>query len=358
MSYRGWKPYVRVAARRAKARSAAARANKAGATLSPIAPTRGAIARTFWGKAWCDNLERYSDYANRLPRGRTYLRNGSVIDLVIGEGEVRAQVMGSSLYRVDVRVAAVAPSHWKAIGTDCAGSIDSMVELLQGKFSQAVMQRLCRPGDGLFPTPREIEFGCSCPDWASMCKHVAAVLYGVGARLDERPQLLFQLRRVDGQDLLAQADAGVTRPARSPAKARVLDESALADVFGLEMAEPAPARHAAGKADPAPATTPSPAATTISKAVARKRAKRSPTPVVGAAAGKSARAQPARSAAAPEAPTRARGQAAAKAERAPPIDAPRKTRAAPVKAAADHEPKRKPRARAAGRNAAKRVSDD
>ncbi len=237
MSYWGWKPYVTAAERRRKAEKAAARARKAGATLSPITPSRGAIAKTFWGKAWCDNLERYSDYANRLPRGRTYVRNGSVIDLAIGAGEVRASVMGSSLYRVDVRVAAVAKKHWKAIGADCAGSIDSIVELLQGRFSKAVMQRLCRPGNGLFPAPKEIKFTCSCPDWASMCKHVAAVLYGVGARLDQRPELLFELRQVEGKDLLVQAGTGLTRPRKAPTKARVLDESALGDVFGIEMAE-------------------------------------------------------------------------------------------------------------------------
>ena len=237
MSYWGWKPYVRVAARRRRAESAAAGARRTGATLSPVVPSRGAIAKTFWGKAWCDNLERYSDFANRLPRGRTYVRNGSVIDLAIGQGEVRAQVMGSSLYRVEVRVASVGQKHWRAIGVDCAGSIDSMVELLQGTFSKAVMQRLCRPGDGLFPAPKEIEFSCSCPDWASMCKHVAAVLYGIGARLDQRPELLFQLRRVDGNDLLAQAGTDPIRPGKRPPKARVLDPSALGDVFGIEMAE-------------------------------------------------------------------------------------------------------------------------
>lgn len=241
MSYWEWKPYVPVAERRRKAEKAAAKARKAGAALSPIAPSRGAIARTFWGKAWCDNLERYSDFSNRLPRGRTYVRSGAVIDLVIGAGEVRAQVMGSSLYRVEVNVAAVPEPHWRAIGADCVGSIDSMVELLQGKLSQAVMQRLCRAGDGLFPAPREIKFNCSCPDWASMCKHVAAVLYGVGARLDERPELLFDLRCVDGKDLLAQAGTGLARPTKSPAKGRLLDDAALGEVFGLDMAgDPAP----------------------------------------------------------------------------------------------------------------------
>jgi uncharacterized Zn finger protein len=237
MGYWGWKPYVSVAERRKKAEKAAAKAKKAGAGHSPIEPYRGAIAKTFWGKAWCDNLERYSDYANRLPRGRTYVRNGSVIDLKIAAGEVRAQVMGSSLYKVDVTVAAVADKQWQSIGADCSGSIDSLVELLQGKLSKAVMERICTPGTGLFPAPKEIQFSCSCPDWASMCKHVAAVLYGVGARLDQQPELLFNLRRVDAKDLVAQASTALPKTRKGSASKRVLDDSALADVFGIEMVE-------------------------------------------------------------------------------------------------------------------------
>jgi uncharacterized Zn finger protein len=237
MSFYGWKPYVSAAERRRKAEKAAARARKAGGNLSPVAASRGAIAKTFWGKAWCDNLERYSDYDNRLPRGRTYVRNGSVIDLKITEGGVQAQVLGSSLYRVAVNVVAVPRKQWQSIGADCAGSIDSMVELLQGRLSKAVMERICKPNVGLFPTPKEIEFDCSCPDWASMCKHVAAVLYGVGARLDEQPELIFALRGVDAKDLVAQAGAGLPKSKQRPSAGKVLDGVLLADVFGIEMVD-------------------------------------------------------------------------------------------------------------------------
>lgn len=242
MSFYGWKPYVSVAERRRKAEKEAAKAKKAGADLAPIESYRGAIAKTFWGKAWCENLEAYSDYANRLPRGRTYVRNGSVIDLKIAAGEVRARVMGSSLYEVAVKVTTVPAKHWQAIGADCSGSIDSLVELLQGKLSKAVMERICTPRTGLFPAPKDIEFSCSCPDWASMCKHVAAVLYGVGARLDKQPELLFNLRRVDAKDLVRQASAGLPKSKKGPAAGKLLDTSMLGDVFGIEMDEaPAPA---------------------------------------------------------------------------------------------------------------------
>lgn len=241
MSFYGWKPYVSAAERRKKAEKAAARAKKANANLSPVTASRGAIAKTFWGKAWCDNLERYSDYANRLPRGRTYVRNGSVIDLKVTEGEVQAQVVGSSLYKVAVSVIAVPGKRWQSISADCAGSIDSLVELLQGRLSKAVMERICTPNTGLFPAPQEIRFSCSCPDWASMCKHVAAVLYGVGARLDEQPELIFTLRRVDAKDLVTQAGAGLPKSKQAPTAGKVLEEALLADVFGIEMADVAPA---------------------------------------------------------------------------------------------------------------------
>ncbi|MDD5058089.1 MAG: histone H1-like repetitive region-containing protein [Sideroxydans sp.] len=237
MGYFGFPPYVPVAERRKKAEKLAAKMKKKGAELSPVVGGRGSIAKTFWGKAWCENLESYSDYANRLPRGRTYVRNGSVIDLKIAEGAILAQVMGSSLYQVEVKVSAVPAPQWQAISADCAGSIETLVELLQGKLSKPVMERICTPKTGLFPAPKEISFKCSCPDWASMCKHVAAVLYGIGARLDNQPDLLFSLRRVDAKDLVAQAGAGLSKSKKAPASAKVLDASLLGDVFGLEMVE-------------------------------------------------------------------------------------------------------------------------
>lgn len=240
--YFRWKPYVPMAARRQKAAKTAAKLAKKGQTLSPVPASRGAIAKSFWGKSWCQNLERYSDYANRLPRGRTYLRNGSVIDLKIGAGEATAQVMGFSLYKIKVQISAVAVAHWHSIARDCARSIDTLVELLQGQLSAAVMERITRQGTGLFPSPKEISFTCSCPDSAAMCKHVAATLYGIGARLDAEPELLFGLRKVDAKELIARAGEGDALSPKAPRAARILDSSKLADVFGIDLpgADPKP----------------------------------------------------------------------------------------------------------------------
>jgi uncharacterized Zn finger protein len=248
-----WKPYVPVAERRRKAAREAARIRKKGATTSPVVITGRTIARTFWGKAWCDNLERYSDYANRLPRGRTYVRNGSVLDLQLAPAQISAVVVGSRIYHVDISVAAVARPQWMAICHDCAGAVDTLVELLQGRFSKSVMERICRPGTGLFPQPAEISFTCTCPDWASMCKHVAAVLYGVGARLDERPELLFLLRKVDQGDLIASAGAAAPLAHAAPVSRRILADDGLSELFGLDLAAAPPAaarRVRPGKQDP------------------------------------------------------------------------------------------------------------
>jgi uncharacterized Zn finger protein len=232
--YYNWKPYVPVAKRRENAKRIAARLNSAGHSLSPVTAGRR-IATTFWGKAWCQNLERYSDYVNRLPRGRTYLRNGSVINLRIETGRVIARVMGSSLYDITLTIKAVPAKQWQQVAGDCARSIDSLVELLQGRLSSAVMERIARPGGGLFPTPTEIAFRCSCPDAAALCKHVAATLYGIGARLDQEPELLFHLRGVDAKELIAKAGESTPAARKDVASDRILDASKLTDVFGIDL---------------------------------------------------------------------------------------------------------------------------
>jgi len=234
MSYFGFREYVPVATRRANAAKEMAKLRKSGRLVSPVVLDGRLIARNFWGKSWCDNLERYSDFANRLPRGRTYVRNGSVVDLQIERGKVRAIVSGSELYTVEITIGTLAKPGWAAICRDCLGSVGSLVELLQGKLSKNVMERVCREGDGLFPHPREIKMSCSCPDGAVMCKHVSAVLYGVGARLDAEPDVLFALRGVDRSELIG---SGSELPMTSApiASGRVVADDDIAALFGIEI---------------------------------------------------------------------------------------------------------------------------
>ena len=233
--YYQWAPYVPVAERRKKAAAEMAKRAKKGHVVSPVVITGRTIATTVWGKAWCTNMETYSDYANRLPRGRTYARNGSVVDLQITPGRIEAHVNGSMMYRIAITVTALAKPAWQQLCSDCAGGIDSLVELLQGRFATGVMERLCRQNDGLFPTPRQIKLSCSCPDGAYLCKHVAAVLYGIGARLDHQPELLFTLRQVAATDLLAKAGAGLATDAKGPAAGRTIAADDVGALFGLEM---------------------------------------------------------------------------------------------------------------------------
>ncbi len=239
MSWGYWnyhKPYVSAADKRRRAGKAAAKIMKGGKVSSPVRLEGKTIARSFWGKAWCNNLESYSDYSNRMPRGRSYVRNGSVLHLDIRQGEVEALVSGSSLYKVKVTIAPVKKERWKSLCRECAGSIGSLMELLQGKLSERVMGIMTRRESGLFPSPKEIKLDCSCPDWADMCKHVAAALYGVGARLDEKPELLFLLRHVSHHELVSHSDT-VTALTETKAGAAhpTLSTAEISDVFGIEM---------------------------------------------------------------------------------------------------------------------------
>jgi uncharacterized Zn finger protein len=233
-SHYNWRPYVSVAERRRRAAKKIAKMKKAGRQISPVEIAGRKIATTFWGEAWCKNLEAYSDYSNRLPRGRTYVRNGSVMDLQIEVGRVRALVSGSEIYEVDIKIKPMAKKRWTDIKGKCAGQIDSLIELLRGSISKGVMEIVTRKGEGLFPSPREISLNCSCPDWATMCKHVAATLYGVGARLDHKPGLLFTLRGVDPTEMV---EAAVDQPPtlRKSGKGRILKTDELSSVFGIDI---------------------------------------------------------------------------------------------------------------------------
>lgn len=219
---------------------------KNGRALSPVTIEGRAIARSFWGKAWCANLESYRDYEYRLPRGRSYVRNGAVLDLEVGPGRIAAVVSGSrpQPYDVEIKIKPLAKAHWERIKRQCGGEIGSLIELLEGRLSDRVMGLVTDRAEGLFPKPREIQMSCSCPDWATMCKHVAAVMYGVGARLDMQPELLFALRTVEHSELIAAAaDLGVPRRGT---KRKTIGAQDLSSVFGIELA-PAPSRPPARK---------------------------------------------------------------------------------------------------------------
>ncbi len=234
--------YISVAQRRLKnAKAAKKLTGKSGKrNITPIIISGRSITQTWWGKEWCKNLERYSDYANRLPRGRSYVRHGAVLHLEINPGTVNALVQGSrgAPYKVEIKISRLPESSWNQAIKVCSGKINSLKDLMAGKFPKDLMESFTEKGTGLFPSPKEITLGCSCPDWAVMCKHVAAVLYGVGARIDENPSLFFTLRRVNQEELLDVAVKGAAEELVSRAEnksSRVIDDTDLADVFGIEM---------------------------------------------------------------------------------------------------------------------------
>lgn len=232
MYYRRWYSPPTVGELRFRASERLRKLKKEGKEVVPVEPISGnRIAKTFWGKAWCENLLHYSDFENRMPRGRKYVRTGSVVHLAVEPGLVRALVNGTDLYEISVRIAALPEARWKAVRTECAGEIGSLVELLSGRPPQRVMEIVSRPGEGLFPSPDEIALDCSCPDWAEMCKHAAAAMYGIGARLDHDPGQLFTLRGVSADDLVGAA----VEAAAAPSGDEALVSEDLAALFGVEI---------------------------------------------------------------------------------------------------------------------------
>lgn len=229
-----WAPYVPVAKRREKAQKQVKKLAKNGKTITPIEIQGRTIAHTFWGKAWCTHMESFCDYDNRLPRGRTYVRNGSVCHLEINKGEVKAMVSGSYLYNVTIAIKSLSDEKWQAIKKTCSGKISSLLDLLSGKLTTGVMDVVCDKNKGLFPLFNEFNLSCDCPDWATMCKHVAAVLYGVGARLDTDPAQLFKLRGVNFEELIDVNQAVLEVTSTRQGKRKRLDDAAFDHIFNFE----------------------------------------------------------------------------------------------------------------------------
>lgn len=240
MSYWGYPKYVSVGQKMAKAEKKLKQLRKKMPDIRPVILTGSSLARTWWAKSWNDNLERYADYDNRIGRGRSYLRHGAVLDLKITPGKVTALVMGTAAnpYEITITIQPVSANQWQTIKKQCQGHLKSLQDLLAGKFPKTLAEIFFTQDQGLFPAPKAIRFQCSCPDSASMCKHVAAALYGIGARFDEDPSLFFTLRGVDTGDLIADAVQGSTDELLNKTRkktAKVIDDADLANLFGIDM---------------------------------------------------------------------------------------------------------------------------
>lgn len=232
-----WAPYVPAGTRRAAAAKKIQQLKKTGHAIQPIEIEGRTIARTFWGKAWCSHMESFCDHDNRLPRGRTYVRNGSVCHLEINEGQVKAMVSGSSIYNVTIAIKPLVREKWHSIKSTCMGKISSLLDLLSGKLSNGVMEVVCHPENGLFPLTHDLKLNCDCPDYATMCKHVAAVLYGVGSRLDADPAQLFKLRGVNFEELIDVNQAVLDVTSTQSGRRKRLDDAVFTNLFNFEATE-------------------------------------------------------------------------------------------------------------------------
>jgi len=240
MSFWEFPRYVSVGEKQQRSKKKLEQLMKKNKDIKPVIIEGATLAKTWWGKAWNRNLEAYADYSNRIGRGRSYVRCGSVLDLQIQEGNIKALVQGSDSnpYSIVIKIKSLEKTIWEEIKDFCAGKLDSLQELLMGKFPEALGEIFTAHGKGLFPSPKEIDFDCSCPDWASMCKHVAATLYGIGARLDHEPNLFFLLRKIEIGDLISETIRDKTEELLTRAKRkslRIIEGQDLSSVFGIEL---------------------------------------------------------------------------------------------------------------------------
>lgn len=213
------------------------KAQAKGNTLEPIVIEGKTIVNSWWGKAWCDNLERYADYESRLPRGKRYVRLGSVVDLKIEKGKINARVQGNrkTPYKIEIRISPLSEERCQTIIKKSSKRIESLETLVNGEFPEE-LKDLFLGEDGLFPTPNEISFQCSCPDWAMLCKHVAATLYGVGARLDNDPLMFFKLRGIDVErfiDVTIQNKVESMLENKDQPSDRIIQDQSILDIFGV-----------------------------------------------------------------------------------------------------------------------------
>ncbi len=240
-SYGRFPKYVSVAKKRAKTEKKIKQLKKKNPDISPVSIEGKKLAESWWGISWNKNLESYADFSNRIGRGRSYVRHSAVLDLQIKPGKIESLVNGSfsTPYSVEIKIKKIKTLKWKNIIKKCQGETDSLNDLLDGKLPESMANILTNQKQGIFPSPDEIEFDCSCPDWAYMCKHVAATLYGVGTRLDHDPAMFFSLRGIKMDDLVSEAiqaqASQLIEKSKTKKSKRIIQNADLSSQFGIDF---------------------------------------------------------------------------------------------------------------------------
>jgi uncharacterized Zn finger protein len=231
--------YVSVAKRKAIALAQIEKYRDLMPSILPVVVKGEAITYTWWGKAWTKNLKSYGQYRNRLQRGSFYVRHGFVIDLQIESGLVHALVQGTEAepYHVTIKIKALPQAKWQLIFEQCQHQIESVDELLKGNFPKSLVSMFVLKGSGLFPSPEEISFSCTCADKADMCKHIAATLYGIGVRFDENALLFFELRNIEFESLIKKSIEDQMHVMLENSKnksSRIIEDVDVYDLFELD----------------------------------------------------------------------------------------------------------------------------
>ena len=157
------------------------------------------ITKTWWGEKWLDALKGV-DYANRIGRGKTYANTGRVYDIIINDNLALAKVKGNyqSFYNVSVEFKQFSQSEKNTIIKAIYENPTVMSALLNRKLPREVYDLLKSQNVNVFPTShRDLNTDCNCPDYATICKHIAGLVYMIALEIDKDPFLIFKLRGLD-----------------------------------------------------------------------------------------------------------------------------------------------------------------
>ena len=195
-----------------------------GQELHPVVNSSRKLATHFWGSAWMKQLALCESGGMCLAPGRTLLRHGCVLDMRISRGCITALVSADELYEVELHLTPLEGEQLESLTLSCGNHINSLLSLLEGKVDTSVLEQLCHPENGILPTPQDWKMHCTCPDWAEPCPHAAAAIYAAGCLIDADPKLLFTLRSIEPDALLAPTAQSIE-----------IDTNKLASMFGIDI---------------------------------------------------------------------------------------------------------------------------
>ena len=159
----------------------------------------------WWSRRWLQILEESID-AGRLTRGRSYARKGQVVEIDVEPGLVSASVQGTRKkpYQIKLGFETVTDEAKELLLLRFRERASFAAKLLAHEMPEEMEEVFKETGIPLFMRKSAIRrFKCTCPDDATPCKHIIAVLLLLAEVIDDDPFLLLKLRGIDRERMIS-----------------------------------------------------------------------------------------------------------------------------------------------------------